>query len=194
MHPDMRCFRNVARLAGQEQEHTHRLAIGFRRHGRASALGSLGPDADADGCQRAEIAPAPAERDRIIDRAAAGIQYDGRSAKLDGPRAKSSKSFGVSAVTTPTALTQPRQFGWQATQVKRIGNLRSSSVAPPACAAPPSVAIVPGSAMKMAAAPSNTQPRKSSDPKNLKLVPSPNPKTSPNPKKRAVAMAQFNAK
>src|SRR5215211_903883 len=30
------------------------------------------------------------------------------------PRANSSKSLGLSAVTMPTALTQPRQFGWQA--------------------------------------------------------------------------------
>ena len=33
-------------------------------------------------------------------------------------RANSSNSFGVSAVTMPTAPTQPRQFGWHATQVK----------------------------------------------------------------------------
>src|SRR6266849_1080931 len=41
------------------------------------------------------------------------------------PRANSSKSLGLSAVTMPTALTQPRQFGWQATQLNFIGNLRS---------------------------------------------------------------------
>src|ERR1700732_1739234 len=80
----------------------------------------------------------------------------------------------------PTALTQPRQLGWHATQVNRIGNLRSSRVTPPACATPPSVAIAPGSATKMAAAPSDTQPRKSSDPKSLNLVPSPKPQETGN--------------
>ena len=33
------------------------------------------------------------------------------------PRANSSKSLGLSLVTMPTALTQPWQFGWQATQL-----------------------------------------------------------------------------
>jgi hypothetical protein len=33
----------------------------------------------------------------------------------------------------PTALTQPRQFGWQATQLNFIGNLRCSRPTP-ACA------------------------------------------------------------
>jgi hypothetical protein len=46
------------------------------------------------------------------------------------PRAKSSNSFGVSAVTMPTALTQPRQLGWQSTQSNFIGCLRCSSAAP----------------------------------------------------------------
>src|SRR4051812_2225656 len=44
------------------------------------------------------------------------------------PRANSSKSLGVSSVTIPIALTQPRQFGWQATQLNFIGNLRCSKV------------------------------------------------------------------
>src|SRR4051794_38493970 len=44
------------------------------------------------------------------------------------PRANSSKSLGVSSVTIPTALTQPRQFDWQATQLNFIGNLRCSKV------------------------------------------------------------------
>ena len=38
----------------------------------------------------------------------------------------------------PTALTQPRQFGWQAIQLNFIGRLRSSRVTP-ACAELPSV-------------------------------------------------------
>src|SRR6266849_5326536 len=90
------------------------------------------------------------------------------------PRANSSNSLGLSAVTMPTALTQPRQFGWQATQLNRIGNLRSSSVTP-ACAEPPSVANTPGNAMQKAAAPSSAQPRNPSDLTSLKLVPSPKP-------------------
>ena len=76
----------------------------------------------------------------------------------------------------PTALTQPRQFGWQATQLNFIGNLRSSRVTP-ACAEPPSVATAPGNAMQRAAAPSSAQPRKSSDLTSLNLVPSPKPLT-----------------
>ncbi|MGX1056618.1 hypothetical protein AB7M74_007570 [Bradyrhizobium japonicum] len=46
------------------------------------------------------------------------------------PRENSSKSLGVSAVMMPTALTQPRQFGSQATQLNFIGSLRSSRAAP----------------------------------------------------------------
>ena len=57
------------------------------------------------------------------------------------PRANSSKSLGLSEVTMPTAETQPLQFGWHATQLKCIGNLRSSRV-PPACAELPG-AITP---------------------------------------------------
>src|SRR5262245_27701102 len=54
------------------------------------------------------------------------------------PRANSSKSLGVSAVTIPSALTQPPQFGWQATQLNFIGNLRCST-REPACTEPPSI-------------------------------------------------------
>ena len=98
------------------------------------------------------------------------------------PRANSSKSLGVSAVTMPTALIQPRQFGWQSTQLNRIGNFRSSSDAP-ACAEPPSGTTMPGNTMQRAAAPSSAQLRRSSDLTSLKSVP------SPKPPKRAVAMA-----
>src|ERR1035438_787976 len=88
------------------------------------------------------------------------------------PRAKSSKSFGLSDVTIPTALTQPRQFGWQATQLNFIGNLRSSRVTP-AYAELPSVATAPGNAIHRAAAPISAQPRTSGELKSLKPVPSP---------------------
>jgi hypothetical protein len=71
----------------------------------------------------------------------------------------------------PTALIQPPQSGSQATQLKRMGNLRSSSVAP-AYAGPPGVAI-PGNARHKAAAPSSTPPRNFSDFKSLNSVPSP---------------------
>src|SRR5436305_5763372 len=91
-------------------------------------------------------------------------------------RANSSNSFGVSAVTMPTAPTQPRQFGWHATQLNRIGSLRSSRV-PPACAEPPEVATGPASAAtQSAAAQSSTEPPNLSD--SLKLVPSPSPPRS----------------
>src|SRR3954449_9802741 len=85
-------------------------------------------------------------------------------------RENSSNSFGVSAVTMPTALTQPRQFGWHATQLNRIGSLRSSRV-PPACAEPPETATGPVKAMHSAAAQSSTEPPNFSD--SLKLDPSP---------------------
>ncbi|HEV3372693.1 MAG TPA: hypothetical protein VG145_09110, partial [Xanthobacteraceae bacterium] len=71
----------------------------------------------------------------------------------------------------PTALTQPRQFGWQATQLNFIGNLRSSRVTP-AWAEPPSVVSAPGNAKHKAAALINTQPRMSGDFNSLKPVPS----------------------
>jgi hypothetical protein len=51
----------------------------------------------------------------------------------------------LSAVTMPIALTQPRQFGWQATQLNFIGNLRSSRPMR-ACAEPHSMGIRPGNA------------------------------------------------
>ena len=104
------------------------------------------------------------------------------------PRANSSKSLGLSAVTMPTALTQPPQFGSQATQLNRIGNLRSSRVAP-ACAEPPGAATTPGNAMQRAAAPSSAQPRNLSDLTSLNLVPSP---ASPNEREQW-QWPQFNA-
>src|ERR1700756_1024533 len=58
----------------------------------------------------------------------------------------------------PTALTQPRQFGWQTTQLNFIGNLRSSR-ATPACAEPPSMATRPTKAILPVAAPSNFRAR-----------------------------------
>src|ERR1700722_3970472 len=83
------------------------------------------------------------------------------------PRANSSKSLGLSDVTMPTALTQPRQFGSHATQLNRIGNLRSSRVT--ARAEPPGAATAPGNAIPSAAAHSSVQPRKSSDLTSLKF-------------------------
>jgi hypothetical protein len=73
----------------------------------------------------------------------------------------------------PTALTQPRQFGWQATQLNYIGNLRSSRVTP-AWAGSPMTA--PGNAMHKAVAPISTHPRTSGEFKSLKPVPSQSPK------------------
>ena len=88
------------------------------------------------------------------------------------PRANSSKSFGLSAVTMPTALTQPRQFGSQATQLNFIGSLRSSRLTP-ACARPPSPAMMAGNAMQRAAAQTSAQPPIRIDFTSLNLVPSP---------------------
>src|SRR6185312_1687288 len=78
------------------------------------------------------------------------------------PRANSSKSLGLSAVTMPTALTQPRQLGSQATQLNFIGSLRSSR-APPARAEFPSGAATAGNTRQMAAAQNHAQPRRSYD-------------------------------
>src|SRR3954469_22390389 len=82
--------------------------------------------------------------------------------------ANSSNCFGVSAVTMPTAPTQPRQLGWQAIQLKRIGSLRSSRVAPPR-AELPDVATGAVRATYSAAAQSSTEPPNFSD--SLKLDP-----------------------
>jgi len=91
------------------------------------------------------------------------------------PWAKSSKSFGVSEVMMPTALTKPRQFGSQATQLNFIGSLRSSR-APPARADDPKVATAPANATPQAAVPTSNQPRSLSTFRSFKLVPSPSPK------------------
>src|SRR5689334_3697853 len=88
--------------------------------------------------------------------------------------ANSSKAFGLSAVTTPTALTQPRQLGSQATQLNFIGSFRSSRLLP-ACAGLPNGAAAPGKARHNAAAQQSAQPRRSGDFKSFKLVPSPSP-------------------
>src|ERR1700761_4494543 len=85
------------------------------------------------------------------------------------PLVNSSKSFGVSPVTMPTAATHP-QFGSQATQLKRIGSLRSSS-APLARAALPEVKRAPQSATLSAAPPRSSQ-RSLSDVNNLTRNPS----------------------
>src|SRR6185437_16133659 len=88
--------------------------------------------------------------------------------------ANSSKALGLSAVTTPTALTQPRQLGSHATQLNFIGSLRSSRLLP-ACAGLPNSAAAPGKAKQNAAAQNSAQPRRSADFKIFKLVPSPSP-------------------
>ena len=87
----------------------------------------------------------------------------------------------------PTALTQPAQFGWQATQLNRIGEFalfeghagmrRTTSV------------TAPGNAMQRAAAPSSAQPRNFNDLTNLNCVSFP---TSPL-KNEQWQWPQFNA-
>src|SRR5689334_24245582 len=90
------------------------------------------------------------------------------------PRANSSKSRGLSAVTMPTALTQLLQLGLHSTQLKRIGSLRSSRVSL-AFAELPDVVTAPGNARQRAVAPISAQPEISSDPRDLNSVPSPSP-------------------
>src|SRR5580704_17423640 len=97
---------------------------------------------------------------------------------MSRPEASSPKSFGLSAVTTPTALTQPRQLGSQAIQLNFIGSLRSSRLLP-ASAELPSGAAAPGKARHNAAAQNSAQPRRSDHFKRFKLVPSPSPNRAP---------------
>ena len=170
MHAHMGLLRHVAHLARQQQEYAHGFAIGFRRDAAVIALHAAGQDAGADGGQHAQCAEATAERDGVVHRAAAGIEHEGRAGEFPAA-GKFVEIPGLSAVTTPTALTQPRQLGSQATQLNFIGSLRSSSVEP-ARAELPSVAVAPGSARQSAAAQNNAQPRRSCDFKSLKLDPS----------------------
>ena len=74
----------------------------------------------------------------------------------------------------PIALTQPLQLGSQATQLKRIGSLRSSRVTL-AFAVLTGVVNEPGNAKQKTAAPISAQPRSSSDFTDFNLVPSPSP-------------------
>jgi hypothetical protein len=90
------------------------------------------------------------------------------------PRANSSNSRGLSAVTTPIALIHPLQLGWHVTQLKRIGNLRSSRVTP-AWAERPDVGPAPVTARQKATAPDSAKPQNFSDPTSLNLVPSRKP-------------------
>src|SRR5205085_6793716 len=77
---DTRTIRHIARLARQQQEHAHRFAPGMR--GDLGAIAVARIDAAADRGHDAIVAPAPAERHCVIDRAAAGIQHDGGATKL----------------------------------------------------------------------------------------------------------------
>ena len=53
-----------------------------RQHARTLALRRVDRHADADRGHHAQRAPAPSQRDGIIDRAAAGIQHDGGAMKF----------------------------------------------------------------------------------------------------------------
>src|SRR6185437_9450144 len=86
-------------------------------------------------------------------------------------RAKFSKSFGVSAVIMPTALTHPPQLGWHATQSNFIGTVRGPGAAP-ACAEPDKPANTSAARLSTAAAGSLQVPKTE---ESFKLVPSPNP-------------------
>ena len=78
MDPDMRFFRHVPNLARQQQKHAHGFAPSTRCHAGAFAHGGDGADCRA----KADLAPAPSERDGVVDRAAVGIQHDGGSVKV----------------------------------------------------------------------------------------------------------------
>src|SRR6202008_2419553 len=82
VHPNMRGRRHVTRLARQQQEYAHRLAIGVARDTGTFALRRAREHADADGGEHVEIAEASAKRNGIVDRAAARIQYQGCAAKI----------------------------------------------------------------------------------------------------------------
>src|SRR5688572_10163469 len=89
-------------------------------------------------------------------------------------RATSSNALGLSAVTMPTAETQPLQSGWRATHWKCIGSLRSSRDTP-AYAELTGGVIAPGDAIQRAVAPSSARPRSLADVTNLNLVPAARP-------------------
>src|ERR1700741_411559 len=123
MNPNMGSLRYVTRLARQQQEYAHRFAIGHGRHVGRNALRSVGLNADADGGQCPEIAPAPSERDRVVDRAAAGIQHDCRAAELSAAREfiEITRSIGRhdadrAAPASPIRLaSDPAKLHWQST-------------------------------------------------------------------------------
>src|SRR6185369_17831914 len=75
-------LRHVALLAGQQQERAHGFAIGFRGDRRTGTLPAAALLRDADSGQKAEVAEAAAERDRVVDGTAAGVEHDGRAAEL----------------------------------------------------------------------------------------------------------------
>ena len=111
MHPHMRRLRHIARLAGQQQEDTHRLAIGFadRSAPRSPCVVWV-----------RTLVPTVVIRPRLRKRRPSVMESltepPLESSTMVAPRrsrpcAKSSKSFGLSAVTMPTALIQPPQCG-----------------------------------------------------------------------------------
>jgi hypothetical protein len=82
MHANTRLFRHVARLARQQHKNAHGLAVGLRRHLGAFAARPVGKHAHPDGRRQPELPEPPSERDRVVDRAAAGIQHDSFAREL----------------------------------------------------------------------------------------------------------------
>ena len=83
MDADMRGWRHVARLARQQQEYAHRLAIGFRNDDTPvrlarSACATVVPTV----VSAPRLTEPEAERNGVVDPAAAGNQHDGGAAKL----------------------------------------------------------------------------------------------------------------
>src|SRR5450631_445596 len=82
MDPDMRLFWHGPNLARQEQIHARGFAPGLRRYPGRFARSGVRLDAGADRRTKADRSPTPTERDCVIDRAAVGIQHDGRAAEI----------------------------------------------------------------------------------------------------------------
>ena len=169
VHPDMRRFRHVTRLAGQQQE-PH-----MTRNRPRAPRWRVRPARSGSGhwCRRwsrAELAPAPSELDGVVDGAAAGIQHNGDAGELASAREFVELFWAICGDDADGADPAPA-IRLQATQLNFIGCLRSSRVTP-ACARSPLPAMMAGNAMQRATAQS-AQPPNWSDFTSLNLVPSP---------------------
>src|SRR6185369_6870313 len=140
-----------------QQKNAYGFAVGLWRHAGSLATCAVGKHAHPDGRDHFERPELPSERDRVVDRATAGIQHDSFALELMIAREIIEIAWGLGGDDADCA-DPARQFGWQATQLNFIGNLRSSR-ATPAYAEQPSMATRPSNAMQRVGALSNIQAR-----------------------------------